>query len=1352
MDDHIDALPPGYRIREYEILRVLGTGGFGITYLAHDTSLDRDVAIKECYPRLYAARTKDYSIRPRSRATSEDHAWALDRFLEEARTLAHYDLDHPNIVRVYARLEHHGTEHIVMRYVEGETLNDRLKREGKLNEADLIAMLDPLAQGLEQVHKAGILHRDITPKNILLKKDGAPVLVDFGSARRMVDARSGGVTKLATSGYAAPEQSSSREKEGAWTDIYGLSAVAYRCITGTAPIDALERRQGEELGSASKAGRGSYSEGLLTVVDSGLSLKSEERPHDLKAWRAAHMKASTAAAQRHRLAAEQGDARAQFLLGTMHYHGRDVSRDRAEAMKWYRLAAEQGDSYAQSMIGFMYENGEGVGQDDAEATKWYRLAAEQGMFYAQYTLGLGQLHQLIASADAYEHDVVVKRSSVERYLTDFSAGLATDELSLLSTAFTAENFLWTNDQSTDLSSGLDKDNPKQVAAVLTALKRQIAADAKLADRWRRHYKMLEDMRKQIIGNGILPEDRIKPITRYHVMSEATYWYRLAIGQSAGASKDDLKFLRLRLLAGLGNAAAQFELGYIYGEMEGTARDDVESVKWFRLAAEQGNANAQYGLGVMYSEGRGVTLDDTEAVKWLRRAAEQGNAAAQGDLGIMYAKSRGVTPNDVEAVKWLRRAAEQDYPGAQWYLGFMYSEGRGLRQDDVEAVKWLQRAAEQQVAVAQWYLGFMYFQGRGVDQDDAEAVKWFRSAAEQAYDSAQFALGTMYEKGRGVEQNEAQAIQWFLKAAEQKHTLAQTHLWGLYSRGRGVPQDDDEALRWCLLPANQGDAFAQCAVGVMYEKGRGAAQDDAEAVTWYRRAAEQGYGRAQFYLGVMYLEGRGLRCASDSDNDEDRARSDAEKEQDWEEASRLFELAAERGVASAKWYRGCMTHMLVYVNDENARMWRQKAALEGDPAAQYVLGVKEQEDQWEEGPYYPGGLHRPEGWYWMAAENKALHRLPVSSSDSGWLFDVIDVMYAEGRWKQEDDDAYGLQSYWMAKEQGSSLVQYELGVMYEEGLHTFDQDDAKAVEWYQRAAEQGNADAQHALAEMYSKGRGVTQIMATAVDYYRLAASQGHTEAQFSLGLIYHDPVNRQVPVWWEDQEEAMKWFRMAGEQGHLASQSILREAYHEGRFVPEDDKEAIKWALLAAKQGDGEAQYFLGVMHAEGRGVTRDDGEAVRWYRRAAEQGNGEAQYALGFMYAEARGVTQDDAEAVKWYRLAADQDPYAGIGDALARYALGFMYAEGRGVAQNNAEAVKWFRLSAKEGYGYSWSVPDGSDAQATEQYRLAAELGDAQAQFSLGFLYGEGRGVAQDDAEAVKWYRLATKQWPPSRNIPTV
>ena len=271
--------------------RVLGTGGFGNTYLAHDTSLDRNVAIKEYFPRDYAVRTQDHSVRPRSSEASEDYAWGLQRFLDEARTLAR--LDHPSIVRVYNCFNAHGTAYIVMEYVEGETLDDRLKRRGRLNEAELTAILNPLVEGLQQVHGAGFLHRDITPKNILLRKDGTPVLIDFGSARQMVGARSQNMTAIVTPGYAPLEQYSTRGRQGPWTDIYGLSAVAYRCITGTVPIDATERVQGDELVPASKVGRGRYSEGLLGAVDQGLSLKAGDRPQNLKEWRGLLLKEGT---------------------------------------------------------------------------------------------------------------------------------------------------------------------------------------------------------------------------------------------------------------------------------------------------------------------------------------------------------------------------------------------------------------------------------------------------------------------------------------------------------------------------------------------------------------------------------------------------------------------------------------------------------------------------------------------------------------------------------------------------------------------------------------------------------------------------------------------------------------------------------------------------------------------------------------------------------------------------------------------------------------------------------------------------------------------------------------------------
>ncbi len=383
--DHPDALPGGYRVQEFELLSVLGVGGFGITYLAKDTFHNHIIAIKEYFPKDFAVRKEDHSVHPRSSPESENYTWGLERFQDEARILA--QLSHPGIIRVYKYFEAHGSGYIVMEYIRGETLSERLRRESTLDEPQLMAILNPLVEGLEQVHATGYLHRDITPKNILLRKDGSPVLIDFGSARRQVlGMRSHSVTAVATPGYAPLEQYSTRGKQqGPWTDIYGLSAVAYRCITGIVPKDATERAQGETLTSASELAEGQYATGLLTAVDRGLAVKIEERPKDLKAWRSLWMQKEKQ--QRYRLAAEQGDADAQFRLGVMYCDGEGVPKDYAEAVKWYRRAAKRGNARAQYSLGRMYRSGRGVPQSDAEAVKWLRMAAEQGDARAQSDLG-----------------------------------------------------------------------------------------------------------------------------------------------------------------------------------------------------------------------------------------------------------------------------------------------------------------------------------------------------------------------------------------------------------------------------------------------------------------------------------------------------------------------------------------------------------------------------------------------------------------------------------------------------------------------------------------------------------------------------------------------------------------------------------------------------------------------------------------------------------------------------------------------------------------------------------------------------------------------------------------------------
>jgi serine/threonine protein kinase len=284
-----DALAPGYRLHWYVLEQVLGQGGFGITYLARDTNLDQPVAIKEYLPVEVAGRRSDASVRARTEEHDERYRWGLDRFIREARTLARFD--HPNIVRVLSVFEFNNTAYMVMRFERGETLAALLERRHALPEAELIRVLMPILDGLELVHNAGFIHRDIKPDNILIRDDGTPVLLDFGSARYALG-RSRTVTILVAPGYAPFEQYySSGENQGPWTDIYGLGATCYRAIAGRAPLDAITRSKGilgstkEVLVPAIAVGSGRYSERLLKAIDHALTFAENERPQNIAAWR-----------------------------------------------------------------------------------------------------------------------------------------------------------------------------------------------------------------------------------------------------------------------------------------------------------------------------------------------------------------------------------------------------------------------------------------------------------------------------------------------------------------------------------------------------------------------------------------------------------------------------------------------------------------------------------------------------------------------------------------------------------------------------------------------------------------------------------------------------------------------------------------------------------------------------------------------------------------------------------------------------------------------------------------------------------------------------------------------------------
>ena len=285
VSEFLNALKQGQALQEYQIVRVLGAGGFGLTYLAFDTNLDKAVAIKEYLPNDIALRSGIVEVLPKSTSAQEDFKWGLEQFLGEARTLAKFN--HPNIIRINRFFEANGTGYIVMDYAEGQTLTDKIKAEGVIEENQLKPILLAISDGLKQAHSFGILHRDIKPGNIMLLDDGTPVLIDFGSARQAIGVMSKSVTSIVTPGYAPIEQYDTNGKQGPWTDIYALGAVAFVALVGERPPDATGRIRVDKMTPIAEQKKNDASKSFLAAIDWALCPQEECRPQDIDSWVAA---------------------------------------------------------------------------------------------------------------------------------------------------------------------------------------------------------------------------------------------------------------------------------------------------------------------------------------------------------------------------------------------------------------------------------------------------------------------------------------------------------------------------------------------------------------------------------------------------------------------------------------------------------------------------------------------------------------------------------------------------------------------------------------------------------------------------------------------------------------------------------------------------------------------------------------------------------------------------------------------------------------------------------------------------------------------------------------------------------
>lgn len=233
----------------YLVGRMLGQGGFGITYIGYDLALEIKVAVKEYFPMGFSTRNSTMSNKIQWNMTQLSRTQmqqGCDGFLKEARKMAKLD-SLPGIVRVRDTFLENETAYIVMDFIEGETLKQRLHKTGPMRFSECVEMLKPLMRSLELMHKKGLVHRDISPDNIMLQPDGSVWLLDFGAAKDVSLQRNAASQQVTKKGFSPPEQYQEKGNIGSWTDVYALCATIYYCITGKTSPDALDRMYTDTL-------------------------------------------------------------------------------------------------------------------------------------------------------------------------------------------------------------------------------------------------------------------------------------------------------------------------------------------------------------------------------------------------------------------------------------------------------------------------------------------------------------------------------------------------------------------------------------------------------------------------------------------------------------------------------------------------------------------------------------------------------------------------------------------------------------------------------------------------------------------------------------------------------------------------------------------------------------------------------------------------------------------------------------------------------------------------------------------------------------------------------------------------
>jgi len=761
----------------YRIARVVGSGGFGITYEAEDVNLATRVAIKEYYPFDFGDRDATMSVRPRSDRHKSTFDWGRSNFLLEARTLARFE--HPSIVRVSRVFEANSTAYMVMRFEHGKNLEAWLKALGRpptQDELDRIAA--PLLDALEMMHAQNFLHRDIAPDNIIVRPDGTPVLLDFGTARRAVAEKSRALTGIVKAGYSPQEQYASDSRlQGPWSDLYAFGGTLYRAVTGRAPEEATLRFDEDRMPSATKAAKGSYRRGFLAAIDSCLKVRHSERPRSV--------------AQLRPLLLGQGQA----------------------AMPLTERLVEKTRKVTPGLPGDLPGSLPVAGTIRRFANYWPAIAAVVvvlggivgGFAYTRWQSGERDRLEVAAEAKRRQEQEIqraAERIAAEAKRRAEEARLDTDKRAAEEKAQRTAQAERDYQEGQRYLSG--RGTPQDYAKAREGFERAAGAG---------HSGGMAGLGWLYQSGRGVPQDYAK----------AREWYERAAAQGNGGGMANLGWLYRDGLgvprdyrkamewyekgAAAGNSGAMINIGWLYHNGWGVPKDYVSAREWYEKAAAKGNGAAMNSLALLHRDGLGVPRDYGKAREWFEKAAATGHANAMVGVGWLHQHGNGVPQDYAKAREWYEKAAAAGNGLGMANIGWLYRDGSGVQKDYAKALEWFEKAAAVGNGIGMNGIGVLHQNGEGVGKDYVKAREWYEKAAAAGEDYAMNNLGRLYQNGWGVAQDSAKAREWYEKAAVAGNRFGKGNLAVLLDQEKGGPADFPRAARLLLDAAKANNSAA-----------------------------------------------------------------------------------------------------------------------------------------------------------------------------------------------------------------------------------------------------------------------------------------------------------------------------------------------------------------------------------------------------------------------------------------------------------------------------------------------------------------------------------------------------------------